>query len=81
MSKGTSPHVILWAILLPADVPANWLTWHAKVGNATFPEGNVGSRVSVDSTSSGLLLEARINGYDDEPDPIEFKIDVIHEED
>ena len=70
-----------WAILLPADVPANWLTWHAKVGNATFPEGNVGSRVSVDSTSSGLLLEARINGYDDEPDPIEFKIDVIHEED
>lgn len=69
-----------WAILLPDDAPLSWLTWHAKVGNATFPEGNVGRRVLVDSTSSGLVLEVRINSYDDEPDPIEFKIDVVRED-
>ena len=27
-----------------------------------------------------LLLEALIYGYDDEPDPIEFKVDVVQEE-
>ena len=31
----------------------------------------------VDSTSSALVLEARIFGYDDEPDPIEFYVDVL----
>ena len=34
----------------------------------------------VDSSSSALVLEALINGYDDEPDPIEFKVDVVQAE-
>ena len=36
--------------------------------------------VVVNSSSSALVLEARINDYDDEPDPIEFKVDVVQEE-
>ena len=35
--------------------------------------------VVVNSSSSALVLEARINDYDDEPDPIEFKVDVVQE--
>ena len=36
--------------------------------------------VLVDSSSSALVFEALIDGYDDEPDPIEFKVDVVQEE-
>jgi hypothetical protein len=36
--------------------------------------------VLVDSSSSALVLEALIFGYDDEPDPIEFKVDVVQAE-
>ena len=69
-----------WAILLPLDAPASWLSWRAKEGQASFPNGNVGYMVLVNSSSSALVLEALIDGYDDEPDPIEFKVDVVQEE-
>ena len=69
-----------WAILLPTSAPSSWLSWRAKEGQASFPNGNVGQMVLVDSSSSTLLLEALIYGYDDEPDPIEFKVDVVQEE-
>ena len=69
-----------WAILLPTNAPASWLSWRARVGQASFPNGNEGSMVFVDATSSNLVLEALIYGYDDEPDPIEFKVDVVQED-
>ena len=69
-----------WTILLPTSAPSSWLSWRAKEGQASFPNGNVGQMVLVDSSSSTLLLEALIYGYDDEPDPIEFKVDVVQEE-
>ena len=69
-----------WAILLPTNAPSSWLSWRAKEGQASFPNGNEGSMVLVDSSSSALVLEALINGYDDEPDPIEFKVDVVQAE-
>ena len=69
-----------WAILLPTNAPASWLSWRAKEGQASFPNGNVGQMVLVDSSSSTLLLETLIYGYDDEPDPIEFKVDVVQAE-
>lgn len=69
-----------WAILLPLDTPASWLSWRAKEGQASFPNGNRGCMVLVNSSSSALVLEALIDGYDDEPDPIEFKVDVVQEE-
>ena len=66
-----------WAILLPTNAPSSWLSWRAKEGQASFPNGNAGYMVLVDSSSSALVLEARINDYDDEPDPIEFYVDVL----
>ena len=66
-----------WAILLPAGAPSSWLSWRAKEGRASFPNGNEGNMVLVDASSSSLVLEALINGYDDEPDPVEFKVDVV----
>ena len=66
-----------WVLLLPNGVPASWLTWRAKEGQASFPTGNSGQMVLVDSLSSALVLEALVYGYDDEPDPIEFYVDVI----
>ena len=68
-----------WATLLPLDCPQSWLTWRAHEGRATFPDGNVGYRVQVEGTSDFLRLRADILDYDDEPDPIEFQIDVIQE--
>ena len=70
-----------WAFLVPSDCPQSWLSWRAHEGIATFPDGNVGFRVQVDGGSGPLRLRADIFGYDDEPDPIEFRIDVINEED
>ena len=69
-----------WAMLLPTNVPASWLSWRAKEGHASFPNGNVGYMVLVDSSSSAFVLEATIDGCDDEPEPIEFKVDVVQEE-
>lgn len=67
-------------MLLPTNVPASWLSWHAKEGQVSFQNGNVGYMVLVDSSSSAFVLEALIYGYDDEPDPIEFYVDVVQEE-
>ena len=69
-----------WAILLPTNAPVSWLSWRAKEGQASFPNGNEGRMVLVDSSSSALVLEALIFGYDDELDPIEFKVDVVQAE-
>ena len=66
-----------WAILMPTNAPSSWLSWRAKEGLASFPNGNVGSMVLVDASSSSLVLEALVYGYDDEPDPIEFYVDVL----
>lgn len=68
------------AILLPLDAPVEWLSWRAKEGQASFQNENVGRMVIVDAVSPTLLLEALIYGYDDEPDPIEFKVDVVQGE-
>ena len=68
-----------WATLLPLDCSQSWLTWRAHEGSATFPDGNVGYRVQVDGDSGFLRLRADILGYDDEPDSIEFCVDVIEE--
>ena len=57
----------------------SWLTWRAHEGSATFPDGNVGYRVQVDGDPGSIRLRADIFGYDDEPDPIEFFVDVIEE--